>query len=106
MLLAPLAKSASGYDRCSRRGGDTVFTDRSDPDYQTMLAYHQCLERAQQINKRFNMPGFRPSIHYVREMKRYGILPQDFDRLTDPIDVYEADEKYWRSFWWTGEKRE
>jgi len=103
MLLAPLSKKAGGLDRCSRRGGQTVFADKSDPDYRTMLAYHQCLERAQQANPRFNMSNFRPGIHYVREMKRYGILPQDFDRLRDDVDVYELDQRYWESFWWRGE---
>ncbi len=41
----------------------------------------------------------KPSPHYVREMKRYGILPADFNLETDAIDVYATDEAYWRSFW-------
>jgi hypothetical protein len=41
----------------------------------------------------------RPSPNYVREMKRYGILPPDFDPAADPIDAYATDEAYWRSFW-------
>jgi hypothetical protein len=45
------------------------------------------------------MPGFRPSAAYVREMKRYGILPASFDAARDPIDVYATDRKYWESFW-------
>ena len=40
-----------------------------------------------------------PSPHYIREMKRYGILPHDLDAAADPIDVYATDEAYWRSFW-------
>ncbi len=52
------------------------------------------------------MPGFTPSEHYVREMKRYGIIPESFDREKDEIDVYEADEAYWRSFWWEPEKEQ
>ncbi|MDP6054598.1 MAG: hypothetical protein QF879_19830, partial [Candidatus Latescibacteria bacterium] len=36
---------------------------------------------------------------YLREMKVYGILPEDFDPEKDPYDVYELDEKYFRSFW-------
>ena len=46
------------------------------------------------------MPGFRPNKHYIREMKRFGILPADLG-LDDPIDVYKTDERYWRSFWYT-----
>ncbi len=42
----------------------------------------------------------RPSPNYVREMKRYGILPTDFDLATDPIDAYATDQAYWQSFWY------
>jgi hypothetical protein len=49
------------------------------------------------------MPGFRPNEQYVREMKRYGILPAAFDNLADRIDVYQTDEAYWRSLWWAGQ---
>ena len=45
------------------------------------------------------MPGFRPNEHYVREMKRYGILRESSDPAGDPIDVYATDRAYWRSFW-------
>jgi len=33
----------------------------------------------------------------VREMKFYGILPEDLPEDA-PIDVYATDEKYWQSF--------
>ena len=55
-------------------------------------------ERLEQI-KRFDMPGFKPNEHYVREMKRYGVLPPSFDPEKEPIDVYATDDAYWRSFW-------
>jgi hypothetical protein len=42
----------------------------------------------------------RPSPNYVREMKRYGILPANFDLGADPIDAYATDQMYWRSFWY------
>ena len=42
----------------------------------------------------------RPSPFYIREMKRYGILPPGFDLSKDPIDVYATDEIYWQSFWY------
>ena len=45
------------------------------------------------------MPDFRPNEHYVRWMKRFGILPDQFDAASDPIDVYQTDEAYWRSAW-------
>ena len=40
-----------------------------------------------------------PSSQYVREMKRYGILPPELDTAANPIDVYATDEAYWESFW-------
>lgn len=42
----------------------------------------------------------RPSSQYIREMKRYGILPNDLDPAATPIDVYATDEAYFRSFWY------
>ena len=36
------------------------------------------------------MPGFRPRADWVREMKRYGILPPDLDPAA-PLDCYAAD---------------
>jgi hypothetical protein len=45
-----------------------------------------------------------PSPLYIREMKRYGILPPDFHPEKDPFDVYALDRAYWRSFWYRPEK--
>ena len=45
------------------------------------------------------MPGFLPRPQYVREMKRYGVLPADQPDDT-PIDVYATDQAYWRSLWY------
>jgi len=119
LLMAPLSARAGGYagdlaeaqrpkprpvteDR--RRppkpvGHHVVFEDASDPDYLKILAHIQAAKRKLDEIKRFDMPGFRPSEHYVREMKRYGILPPSFDLGEDPIDVYATDRAYWRSFW-------
>jgi hypothetical protein len=104
LVLGPLSKEAGGYDRCSRETKVPVFKDKHDADYKILRDYLDVLHDAQNRNKRFNMPGFKPSEHYVREMKRYGIIPESFDREKDEIDVYEADEAYWRSFWWKPDK--
>lgn len=54
----------------------------------------------------YHLPGFRPNEHYVREMKRFGILPAEFDSTRDPIDVYATDQAYWQSFWhWPREQK-
>ena len=106
ILLAPLSSEAGGYGLCSRKGMDgktgepaTVFTDTNDPDYRTLLAL--CKEGKSHLEKitRFDMPEFRPQPSYVREMKRYGILPKDLAPDAE-IDVYAADRAYWRSFWY------
>ena len=47
--------------------------------------------------KRFDMPGFEPTPEYVREMKRFGILPPELQLGCDTIDVYETDRAYWQS---------
>jgi hypothetical protein len=76
-----------------------VFEDRSDPDFQAVLAHITAASAKLEEIKRFDMPGFLPNEHYVREMKRYGILPAALDVTVTPINVYETDEAYWRSFW-------
>ncbi len=106
ILLAPLASDTGGYGLCKQRdqagpfgGSVTVFADANDPDYQAILAL--CVEGKRRLEeiKRFDMPGFRPTAGYVREMQRYGILPKDlFDGA--PIDVYATDRAYWQSLWW------
>jgi hypothetical protein len=76
-----------------------IFRSQDDPDYQAILSHlRTARDRLREI-KRFDMPGFRPNEHYVREMQRYGVLPSSFDPALQAIDVYATDEAYWRSFW-------
>jgi hypothetical protein len=106
-LLAPLAKSASGRNICRPWNADdkneqaepAVFPDTTDPDYQKILALCRAGKQHLETIKRFDMPGFRPLPSYVREMKRYGILPPDLpeDAL---IDVYATDQANWQSLWY------
>ena len=99
LLLAPLAKSAGGLERC----GSAVFASASDADYQRVLqAIRDASARLNQI-KRFDMPGFQPRADWVRAMQRFGILPTDV--IPNPrIDVYATERRYWESFWWTPRK--
>jgi len=76
-----------------------VFADATDPDYRKILSHVVAAGRKLDAIKRFDMAGFRPNEHYVRELKRFGVLPASFDLARDPVDVYAADEAYWRSFW-------
>ena len=118
ILRAPLAKEAGGLGMCAvggkvgkvgpvnvaaqeaaaRQGGVMPFADTNDADYKRLLTRITKAKAELERKGRFDMPGFRPNEHYVREMKRYGHLPPDAGPDT-PIDVYALDEKYWRSFW-------
>jgi len=106
ILLAPMATDAGGYGLCKQLSDNgclgesvTIFADTCDPDYQKILALCRWGKRRLEEIKRFDMPGFRPTLSYIREMERYGILPND---LTEGalIDVYATDRAYWRSLWW------
>jgi hypothetical protein len=106
ILLAPMATDAGGYGLCKQRGENgclgesvTIFADTSDPDYQKVLALCRRGKRRLEEIKRFDMPGFRPTPGYIREMERYGILPNDLAKGA-LIDVYATDRAYWRSLWW------
>jgi len=92
-LLAPLAKEAGGLELCSR----PVFKGTSDPLYKAILASIRDAHNRLLAGKRFDMPGFRPNQHYIREMQRFGFLPKDLGP-DDPIDVYKVDRAYWDSF--------
>ncbi len=102
LLLAPLSAAAGGYGICEERSGTHVLTSRDAPDYKSLLVQIDRNRRELDQIKRFDMQGFRPNRHYVREMKRYGILPAS-QTDSDPIDVYKVDEEYWRSFWYRAE---
>jgi hypothetical protein len=54
--------------------------------------------------KRFDMPGFQPPAPYLREMKRYGILPAD-GSLDAQADGYSLDRQYWQSLWYRAAER-
>ena len=94
-LLAPLAKEAGGLGLCK----EAVFKDAKDPFYQQVLAAVHDARQQMLDGKRFDLPGFRPNEHYLREMQRFGILPKDL-KPTDPVDCYAVDRAYWESFYY------
>ena len=94
LLLAPLSKEAGGYGLC----GETVFSDTTDPDYRAILLSIESAKNELARIKRFDMPGYRPNEHYFRELKHFGIIPPE-QSIEDPIDVYAADQAFWRSKW-------
>ena len=95
ILLAPLAKSAGGYQSC----GEPVFADKDDPDYKKMLAAIQAGQQKFAEHPPWGQEGWKPNPQYIREMKRFGILPEAFDITKDPFDPFAADQAYWRSAW-------
>ncbi len=105
LILAPLAKEAGGLGLCRVREGETkgqvasVFTDTEDPDYQKLLAVVRAAKFHLETIKRFDMPGFRPRDDYLREMKRYGILPANQSEKSF-LDPYALDQAYWKSLWY------
>jgi hypothetical protein len=108
LLLAPLSREAGGYGICGKgkRGEDGAGTgydaisNVTDPAYQTLLrALVDAKEHLSRI-KRFDMPGFQPRPEYVREMRRYGLLPPETSAADQPIDVYALERRYWEAQWW------
>lgn len=93
ILRAPLARAAGGLELC----GKAVFQDKEDAVYQKTLAAIEDAHRRLQEGKRFDMPGFRPNPHYIREMQRFGFLPVDL-APNAAIDPYAVDRAYWDSF--------
>jgi mono/diheme cytochrome c family protein len=99
-LRAPLAKAAGGLGRCASTNdaGSAVFASPDDKDYRALLAMIDAGRQKLDEIKRFDMPGFRPRPEYLREMKRYGVLPASFDLDKDPADPCATDRLYWDSF--------
>ncbi len=105
-LLAPLAKEAGGWGLCREANGNTpVFADTQDADYRKLLAMIKAGTRFFETKSpRFDMPEFRPRNDWVREMKRYGILPIEMG-ADDVRDVYAVERKYWESLWYRPTER-
>ena len=98
-LMAPLAKEAGGLGLCTNAQGKAVFASKDDPDYKKLLALVEDAKSILDSDPRFDMPNFCPNPEYLREMKRYGILPTDTDPAKCRIDPYETDRRYWSLDW-------
>ena len=93
LLQAPLSSRAGGLGLC----GKPVFEDATDPDYREILDAIQNASDQLTEHKRFDMPSFRPNRFYIREMQRFGVLPNDLPDDT-PVDTYAVDRAYWETF--------
>jgi hypothetical protein len=98
LLLGPLPKSAGGWGSCPEG-----FQGTQDPGYQGLLAALRSGKERLEVTPRYGTPAFRPNRQYVREMKRFGVLPAAFDPARDPVDIFKIDQEYWRLFWYQAE---
>jgi len=98
MVLAPLSKKAGGYGICEAKSGKAVLTSRDAREYKSLLADISKTKGELDRIKRYDMPGFIPNKHYLREMKRFGMLPANHDD-SDLVDFYTLDQEYWKSHW-------
>jgi hypothetical protein len=79
-----------------------VFENADDPDYKKILTHIEAARKKLAEIKRFDMPGFQPNEHYIREMQRYGILPRSLHPERNPVNPYATDRRYWESMWHHG----
>jgi len=111
VLLAPLAKEAGGWGLCQEKtaakkdSAPPVFSSTRDTDYETVLGNVTQLHQQLQSNRRYDMPGFVPHPAYLSEMKRFGVLPEDYEWKGPPEEMWRIDEAYWQSFWHRPAKR-
>lgn len=96
VLLAPLAKEAGGWGICPN-----VFKSLEDTDYQLMTAALVNWQTAWQKGRAFGAPTFQVNRQYLREMKRFGILPKH--TRVEEVDPYETDRRYWELFHYPGQ---
>ena len=100
MLLAPLSRDAGGYQLCHKPGDAApVFADTGDAGYQALLAMIAAGKQNLEAITRFDMPNFKPHPAYIREMKRYGVLPAGLPKDA-AINPYQTDRLYWESLWY------
>jgi mono/diheme cytochrome c family protein len=101
LLLAPLSKKAGGLQICKRTddspqgaGHPPIFADKSDPDYRALESFVGLVAK-QYDRKRWFDPGHVPTDWYLREMKRFDVLPADYDPTSpEAWDGYEIDRRY------------
>jgi hypothetical protein len=108
-LLAPLSKDAGGLGLCRQRAasqktryqGDEppaeVFASADDADYLALLAAIRAAARRVPEAWHPTMEGFALPRSYIEELKRFDLLDEAFDPRRDPLNAYQADDRYFRS---------
>ena len=64
---------------------NTLVQERELGEALEMLGAINDAHERLEAGKRFDMPGFRPNEHYIREMQQFGFLPKDLGP-DDPVD--------------------
>ncbi len=93
LLLGPLPEAAGGWGTCAHQ-----YTGRDDPAYQQLLMVLRSSKQRYDEIPRFGMPDFQPNAQYVREMRRFGVLPRSFDPGRNRLDIFATDQRYWQLF--------
>ncbi len=94
LLLAPLPTEAGGFGTCAHS-----FSGTGDPNYQGLLAAVTKGKAILDAAPRYGAPAFQPNPQYVRELKRFRVLPLSFDCAATPLDRFASDQAYWRALW-------
>lgn len=94
-LRVPLAKTAGGLEH----HGHAIFKDTNDPDYQMALSFFKKAQKVYLDRPAWGMQGWKPNKDYLRELKRFNVLPASFDLSKEPFDPFKADQLYWKSLW-------
>lgn len=91
VLMAPLEKGAGGWGSCPN-----VFNSKDDEDYKIIEQAAKNWQKEWQKAGRFGSPTFQVNRQYIRELVRFGILPENIS--PDKINPYETDRLYWEMF--------
>jgi mono/diheme cytochrome c family protein len=94
LLLAPLPTSSGGYATCAYS-----FTDARDPSYLALLEAISNGKAIVSAQPRYATEGFQPNPQYIRELKRFGVLPASYNPAISPLDGFASDQAYWRALW-------
>ncbi len=105
ILRQALAKDAGGLatvepgGKSSKKDHVILFRSTDDPGYQELKEDVEGLIDALHKIGWYGTTNWRPNEHYIREMKRYGVLPQEFDIEKDPFDPFETDRRYFEKIY-------
>ncbi len=78
------------------KGHPVVFKSKEDPDYKELLRLISFV--GDDLLRFDDIKNLELGEGYLREMKKYGIIPEDFDLKKSNMTSYDIDRKYFESF--------